>query len=55
LRVALPRRAVAGDEAVATGVVASPHRRLGVGHGHIGEDAHASNHDIGEHPHESEH
>jgi hypothetical protein len=53
LRVAQPRRAV-GDEAVATGVVASPHRTVGVGHADIGEVTHASNHDIGEHAHKDE-
>jgi hypothetical protein len=55
LRVAQPLGRAVGDEAVATGVVASPHRTVGGGHGHIGEDAHASSHDIGEHAHKDEH
>jgi hypothetical protein len=55
LRVAQPRRAVEGDEAVATGVVASPHRTVGVGHADIGEVTYESYHDIGEHAHTSKH
>jgi hypothetical protein len=54
LRVAQPRRAVQGDGAVATGVVASPYRTVGDGHADIGEEKHASCHDIGEHAFESQ-
>jgi hypothetical protein len=55
VRVAQPRRAVQGDEAVATGVVASPHRTVGDGHADTGEENHASCHDIGEPAHQDEH
>jgi hypothetical protein len=48
LRVVQPRRAVGGDEAVATGVVASPDRTVGDGHADFGEDTHKSSRDIGE-------
>jgi hypothetical protein len=54
-RVAQPLGRAVGDEAVATGVVASKHRTVGDGHGHIGEDAHASNHDTGEPAHKNQH
>jgi hypothetical protein len=55
LRVAQPGRAVEGDEAVATGVVASPHRRGWGGHADTGEVTHKSSHDIGEPARESKH